>query len=106
VTDVTETMGGSEGAGRSRAKGLRPSAIGLVATIVIGVASTAPGYSLASSLTSTVGSVNVQAPLIMILAFVPMFFVAYAYKELRRDRRRPRTRRCTARRSAPGSPSR
>ncbi len=83
MTDVTGAAGGATAeAGGASGKGLRPGAIGLIATIVIGVASTAPGYSLASSLTSTVGSVGVQSPLIMIVAFVPMLFIAYAYKEL------------------------
>ncbi|MGF7235126.1 MAG: APC family permease [Frankia sp.] len=83
MTDGNRTADGVSGAaGGAKGKGLRPGAIGLIATIVIGVASTAPGYSIAASLTSTVGSVGVQAPLIMVIAFVPMLFIAYAYKEL------------------------
>jgi amino acid transporter len=69
-------------------KGLRVGAIGLVGSVVVGIASTAPAYSLAASLgfvvTTTNGSgiVGVKAPLIMVLAFVPMYFIAVAYSEL------------------------
>ena len=69
-------------------KGLKGGALGLVASIVIGVASTAPAYSLAASLGFVVatangdGIVGIKAPAIMLLAFVPMFFIAIAYQEL------------------------
>jgi hypothetical protein len=57
---------------------------------VIGVASTAPAYSLAASLGFVVltangaGLVGVKAPSIMLLAFVPMLLIAFAYQELNR----------------------
>lgn len=41
-------------------KGLKSGAIGLMSTPVIGVASTAPGYSLASSLTAIAAAANAQ----------------------------------------------
>jgi amino acid transporter len=65
-------------------KGLRGDAIGLLTSIVIGVASTAPAYSLAATLGFVVLAVGggVQAPIIVLLAFVPIFLVAYGYKEL------------------------
>lgn len=61
-------------------KGLKLGALGLGSAIVIGVASTAPGYSLAAGLGGIVGEVGQQAPAIILLAFVPMFFIASAYK--------------------------
>ncbi len=61
-------------------KGLKPGAIGLVSTIVIGVASTAPGYSLAASLGYVADSTGVQAVAVMLFAFVPMYFIASAYR--------------------------
>jgi amino acid transporter len=70
------------------AKGLRSGALGLVSSIVIGMASTAPAYSLAASLgfvvatTNGDGIVGVKAPAIMLLAFVPMFLIAIAFSEL------------------------
>ena len=65
-------------------KGLKAGAIGLMSTIVIGVASTAPGYSLAASLGFVTDSAGAQAPAILWLAFVPMLFIAAAYFYLNR----------------------
>ncbi|MGZ8764413.1 MAG: amino acid transporter, partial [Acidimicrobiia bacterium] len=65
-------------------KGLKVGAIGLVSTIVIGVASTAPGYSLAASLGFVTESAGAQAPAILWLAFVPMLFIAAGYFYLNR----------------------
>ncbi|MDQ6934867.1 MAG: amino acid permease, partial [Actinomycetota bacterium] len=69
-------------------KGLKQGAIGLLGSIVVGIASTAPAYSLAASLGYVVitangnGIVGVKAPLIMVVAFIPMYFIAVAYAEL------------------------
>jgi len=69
-------------------KGLKAGALGLVGSIVMGIASTAPAYSLAASLGYVVivanghGIVGVKAPLIMVVAFIPMYFIAVAYSEL------------------------
>ena len=65
-------------------KGLKSGALGLLSSVVIGVSSTAPGYSLAATLGLVVAVVSLQAPIIMILAFIPMFCIAYAYRELNR----------------------
>lgn len=66
-------------------KGLRSNAIGFVSSTVIGVASTAPGYSLAAVLGYVVLEVGFQAPAIMILAFIPMLFIAASYFYLNRS---------------------
>lgn len=64
-------------------KGLRPGALGLVGSVVVGVASTAPAYSLAATLGLVVAQgAGFKAPAIMLLAFVPMYFIAVAYREL------------------------
>jgi amino acid transporter len=63
-------------------KGLKLGAIGLLSSIVIGVASTAPGYSLASVLGGVASEVGVKAPIIMLIAFIPMLFISFAYKSL------------------------
>ncbi len=65
-------------------KGLKAGALGLVATVVIGVASTAPGYSLAASLGFVSEKAGLQAPAIMWLAFLPMACIAAAYFYLNR----------------------
>jgi len=86
ATAVQDTTSAGAGAGE---KGLKGGAIGLVASIVVGVASTAPAYSLAASLGYVVlvangddGIVGIKAPSIMLLAFIPMYFIAVAYAEL------------------------
>ncbi len=62
-------------------KGLKANAIGFVSGVVIGVASTAPGYSLAASLGFVIGvaGIGTASPAIMIVAFIPMLFIAAAY---------------------------
>src|SRR5580698_6317484 len=64
-------------------KGLKSGALGLFSSVVVGVASTAPAYSLAATLGFVVIAIKgLQSPIIAILAFVPMLFISYAYKEL------------------------
>jgi amino acid transporter len=63
-------------------KGLKSDAIGLFTNVVIGVASTAPAYSLAATLGLVVVAVGVLSPIIVILAFIPMLFVSIGYSEL------------------------
>jgi amino acid transporter len=65
-------------------KGLKADALGFVSSVVIGVASTAPGYSLAAVLTLVVAAVGVQAPAVLIVAFVPMLFIAASYYYMNR----------------------
>ncbi len=65
-------------------KGLRGGALGLIASTVIGIASTAPAYSLAATLGFIVAAVGLQTPVVVILAFIPILFVAIGYAELNR----------------------
>ena len=65
-------------------KGLRAGTLGQVATVVIGVGSTAPAYSLAASLGLVAGPVGLQAPAVLLLSFLPMFCVAVAYAAMNR----------------------
>ena len=79
------TAAGQEPAdARPLEKGLKTGAIGFASSVVIGVASTAPGYSLAAvlGLVVAVEGVGVQAPAILIVAFIPMLLVAMAYSYL------------------------
>jgi len=69
---------------QSGGKGLKVGALGLLSTLVIGVASVAPAYSLAASLGLVTSSVGFFAPSIMFLAFVPMLFIAAAYYYMNR----------------------
>jgi len=63
-------------------KGLKTGALGLISSTVVGVASTAPAYSLAATLGFVVAAIGLQAPIITIIAFVPMLFIAFGYKEM------------------------
>src|SRR5215472_10584456 len=65
-----------------RAKGLKTSALGLVSSVVMGVASTAPAYSLAATLFFVVAAVGMKSPLVAVLAFVPMLLCSIGFSEL------------------------
>src|SRR3954454_4611072 len=63
-------------------KGLRRNAITAFGRAVIGLASTAPAYSLAVTVGALTEEAGVHAAGIMLLAVVPMLLVAFAYREL------------------------
>lgn len=70
---------------RSDGKGLARGTLGLWGSTVIGLASTAPVYSLVATLGYVVLAVGGQAPIAFVIAFVPMLFIAFAYRELNND---------------------
>ncbi len=63
-------------------KGLKTGALGLISSIVMGVASTAPAYSLAATLAGVVVLVGFHAPAAALLAFVPIFLTSIGYSEM------------------------
>jgi amino acid transporter len=63
-------------------KGLKTGALGLVSSVVMGVASTAPAYSLAATLGLIVVAVGLGAPIVAFIAFVPIFLTSIGYSEL------------------------
>ncbi len=65
-------------------KGLKSNAIGFVEALIIGIASTAPAYSLAAVIGLVVVTVGVQAPAVLLASFVPMFFIAAAFYYMNR----------------------
>jgi len=67
-------------------KGLKKNAIGYLSNVVIGVASTAPAYSLAATLGFIVAvkGVGIHAPAVLLVSFVPMLLIAAAYRYLNR----------------------
>jgi len=77
---TTETAGSGGGTGKGLAKGQ----LGLFGSTIMGLASTAPVYSLVATLGFVISAVGLQTPIAFILAFVPMFFIAFAYRELNR----------------------
>ena len=80
--DTTNTTKADGPAEAPKEKGLKSDAVSLVSNIVIGVASTAPAYSLAATLGLIVVAVGVLSPLVVVLAFIPMLFVSIGYSEL------------------------
>ncbi|WP_194397905.1 APC family permease [Microbacterium atlanticum] len=67
---------------RPDGKGLAAGTLGLWGSTVIGLASTAPVYSLVATLGFVVLAVGAQAPIAFVIAFIPMLFIAFAYREL------------------------
>jgi amino acid transporter len=63
-------------------KGLKPGALGLIASITMGLASTAPAYSLAATLGGVVLLVGFHAPAAALFAFVPIFLTSIGYSEM------------------------
>jgi amino acid transporter len=67
-------------------KGLKKNAIGYLSNLVIGVASTAPAYSLAATLgfIVAISGIGVHAPAVLLVSFIPMLLIAGAYRGLNR----------------------
>ena len=79
---MATTAGRTQPAEVSRDKGLKTGALGLVSSVVLGVASTAPAYSLAATLFFVVAAVGLKSPLVAVLAFVPMLLCSIGFSEL------------------------
>lgn len=65
-------------------KGLNEGALTFFGTLMIGLASVAPAYSLAATLGYVVIEDGTLAPVAVVLGFVPMLLTAFAYRELNR----------------------
>jgi amino acid transporter len=63
-------------------KGLRTGTLGMFSSVVIAVSSAAPAYALAATLGLVVGIVGVHSPGTLIVSFLPMLCIAYAFREL------------------------
>jgi amino acid transporter len=63
---------------------LKRGAISYLSNIVIGVASTAPGYSLAATIgfIVVIAGMGVHMPAVIVVSFVPMICIAWAYKQM------------------------
>ncbi len=79
ATETSESSGGVVDS-----KGLKPGALSLASATVVGVASTAPGYSIAASLGFVTLAVGFKAPAVMWIAFIPMACIASAFYYLNR----------------------
>src|SRR4029450_7135654 len=63
-------------------KGLDEGALTFFGTLMIGLASVAPAYSLAVTLGYVVIEDGTLAPVAVVLGFIPMLLTAFAYREL------------------------
>jgi amino acid transporter len=63
-------------------KGLSHNAVGLIGGTVLGVSSVAPAYALTATIGILVAEAGTKMPVVIIAGFLPMFFAAYAYREL------------------------
>ncbi|WP_350280564.1 APC family permease [Kribbella sp. HUAS MG21] len=69
---------------RSRGRSLRRNTLGVGQSTAIGMASTAPAYSLAVSVGLLAGYVGAAAPLVLAVSAVPVILVALCFRELNR----------------------
>ncbi|MFI6829069.1 APC family permease [Kribbella sp. NPDC050241] len=69
---------------RSRGRSLRKDALGLSSSTAIGIASTAPAYSLAVSVGLLAGYVGAAAPVVLAVSAIPVFLVVLCFRELNR----------------------
>lgn len=65
-----------------KTKGLKKGSISQSAAVTIGLAATAPAYSLTGALGHGAAHSGYQLPIVFILSVIPMFFVALSYKHL------------------------
>src|SRR3984885_14967977 len=79
---ATSTTSDLEPVEEYKDKGLKGGALGLVSSIVMGVASTAPAYSLAATLFFVVAAVGLKSPAVALLAFIPMLLCSIGYSEM------------------------
>ena len=70
---------GAESEPQKSGKGLKAGSIGFLDGLAIGLDSTAPAYSLAAVIGSIVVAAGVQAPAVLLVSFIPMFFIAGAF---------------------------
>jgi amino acid transporter len=83
VSDIAGVPAEHDAASTSPA-GLRHGAIGFVGNLVMGLAASAPGYGLASTigLIAAIGGMGTHMPAVIVVSFVPMLFIALAYRHL------------------------
>src|SRR5262249_60777284 len=63
----------------------KPGAVGLAPCVALGLASTAPAYSLAAAFFFVVAAVGLKSPLVAVLAFVPMLLCSVGFSELNKS---------------------
>ena len=63
-------------------KGLSRNSVGVLGSVVLGISSVAPAYALTATIGILVSQAGSKMAVVIIAGFLPMFFAAYAYREL------------------------
>jgi len=63
-------------------KGLSANSVGVLGSVVLGISSVAPAYALTATIGILVTQAGAKMAVVIIAGFLPMFFAAYAYREL------------------------
>jgi amino acid transporter len=63
-------------------KGLSRNSVGVLGSVVLGISSVAPAYALTATIGILVSQTGHKMAVVIIAGFLPMFFAAYAYREL------------------------
>lgn len=63
-------------------KGLSRNSVGLLAGVILAISCVAPAYTLTATIGLLAGETGTQTPAVFIIGFLPMFFAAFAYREL------------------------
>lgn len=63
-------------------KGLSKNSVGVLGSVVLGISSVAPAYTLTATIGILVTQAGSKMAVVIIAGFLPMFFAAYAYREL------------------------
>ena len=84
MAEANRQQGRQAGNSEAGAPGLKANAIGFISVLVIGLASTAPAYSLAAVIGVVAVLVGVHAPAALLTSFIPMFFIAAAFYYMNR----------------------
>src|ERR1700737_4171978 len=83
MSNTTAVPAGDDTSSGSPAQ-LRHGAIGFLSSLAIAVAASVPAYGLAATigLITAVGGVGTRMPAVIILSFLPMLFIAVAFRQL------------------------
>ena len=63
-------------------KGLSRNSLGVFGSVVLGISCVAPAYTLSATIGILVTQAGYKTALVILAGFLPMFFAAYAYREL------------------------
>lgn len=63
-------------------KGLSKNSLGVFGSVVLGISCVAPAYTLSATIGILVTQAGSKTAVVILAGFLPMFFAAYAYREL------------------------